>query len=104
MVCRFSYLNCYPTVEEIKERKKKKGKFFTLTKTALVHLITSVGLTGKTVPSLLCYVDSCASDHMTSSLALLVNVKPYEEKLQIHTANGERLHVKSVDDIPHSLP
>ncbi|TXG68000.1 hypothetical protein EZV62_009275 [Acer yangbiense] len=65
---------------------------------------SAFGLTGKDVSSSLWYIDSAASNHMTSSLAPLANVKPYVGNMQIRTANGETLPIKSVGDIPHTLP
>ncbi|KAI9198168.1 hypothetical protein LWI28_011280 [Acer negundo] len=61
-------------------------------------------LTGKDVSSSLWYIDSAASNHMTSSLVPLANVKPYVGNMQIRTANGETLPIKSVGDIPNTLP
>ncbi|KAI9197572.1 hypothetical protein LWI28_000890 [Acer negundo] len=62
------------------------------------------GLTSKDVSSSLWYMDSTASNHMTSSLAPLANVKSYAGNMQIRTANGETLPIKSVGDIPYTLP
>ncbi|KAH7545439.1 hypothetical protein FEM48_Zijuj01G0094100 [Ziziphus jujuba var. spinosa] len=51
-----------------------------------------------------CYIDSGASNHMVSSPKSLVNVKPSLGNLEIQTANGDKLPVKAIGDIPHSLP
>ena len=65
---------------------------------------SAFGITGKNASSSVWYVDYGASNHMTSSSTHLINVKPYVGKMQIHTADGECLPIKSVGDIPHTLP
>ncbi|KAK0574745.1 hypothetical protein LWI29_028369 [Acer saccharum] len=59
---------------------------------------------GKCASSSLWYIDSMVSNHMTSSLAPFANVKPYVGNMQIRTVNGETLPIKSVGDIPYTLP
>uniref|UniRef100_A0A5B7C134 CCHC-type domain-containing protein n=1 Tax=Davidia involucrata TaxID=16924 RepID=A0A5B7C134_DAVIN len=80
----------------------------TLTPEVVQQMIQSafsaLGITGKTTSPSVWYIDSGASNHMTSSSVHLTNVKPYVGNSQIQTANGECLGITSVGDIPHTLP
>ena len=64
---------------------------------------SAIGLTGNTKTSIW-YIELGASNHTTYSSAELTNVKPYTGKLQIHTADGECLPIKTIGDLPHTLP
>ncbi|KAI9174012.1 hypothetical protein LWI28_010318 [Acer negundo] len=66
--------------------------------------LSAFGLTGKDVSSSLWYINFAPSNHMTSSLAPYTNVKSYVGNVQIRTANDETLPIKSVGDIPHTVP
>lgn len=50
------------------------------------------------------YLDSRASNHMTSSPTNLQNVVPYTDTLTVQTANGDHLPITSVGDISGPLP
>ncbi|KAH7524952.1 hypothetical protein FEM48_Zijuj06G0173800 [Ziziphus jujuba var. spinosa] len=66
--------------------------------------LSTLGISGTSTHSHVCYIDSGASNHMVSSPKSLVNVKPSLGNLEIQTANGDKLPVKAIGDIPHSLP
>ncbi|XP_060669960.1 retrovirus-related Pol polyprotein from transposon RE1 isoform X3 [Ziziphus jujuba] len=66
--------------------------------------LSTLGISGTATHSHVCYIDSGASNHMVSSPKSLVNVKPSLGNLEIQTANGDKLPVKAIGDIPHSLP
>ena len=50
------------------------------------------------------YLDSGASNHMTSSPTNLQNVVPYTGTLTIQTANGDYLPITSIGDTSSPLP
>ena len=50
------------------------------------------------------YLDSRASNHMTSSPTKLRNVVPYTGTLTVQTANGDHLPITSVGDTSGPLP
>ncbi|KAH7541833.1 hypothetical protein FEM48_Zijuj02G0009500 [Ziziphus jujuba var. spinosa] len=66
--------------------------------------LSTLGISGTSTHSHVCYIDSGASNHMVSFPKSLVNVKPSLGNLEIQTANGDKLPVKVIGDIPHSLP
>ncbi|KAF7144736.1 hypothetical protein RHSIM_Rhsim04G0131100 [Rhododendron simsii] len=66
-------------------------------------VISAFCLTGKTTSSPIWYVHSGASNHMTFLSVRLSNIMPHAGNLQIQTANGEVVPIKSVGDIPHTL-
>ena len=54
----------------------------------MVHsTLSTLGILGKHASSSLCHIDSGASNHMSSWLTPLVNVKPYLGNLRIQIAN-----------------
>ncbi|TXG46464.1 hypothetical protein EZV62_015013 [Acer yangbiense] len=68
----------------------------------IIHsALSALGITNSS--SSHCYIDFSASNHMVSSSMSLVNEKPFIGNLDIHTANGACLPVKSIGDIPHTL-
>ena len=69
----------------------------------ILSTFSAIALTVNNKTSSILYIDSGASNHLTSS-AELTNVKPYTGKLQIHTADGECLPIKTIGDLPHTLP
>lgn len=71
----------------------------------LLSAFSSFGLIGKThTTSSVWYLNSSASNHMTSSSAYLTDNHKYTGDLQIHTMDGERLPIVSIGDILHSIP
>ena len=60
---------------------------------------STLGLTRKTHSSIV-WFSSLESD----GPIFATNAKIYSGDLQIHSADGKRLHIVSVLDIPHSLP
>lgn len=64
----------------------------------------SLGLTTKTHPtSFVWYLDSGASNYITTSFANLTNIHKYTCDLQIHTVDGQRLPIIAIVYIPDSL-
>lgn len=45
-----------------------------------------------------------ATNHVTWSLGNIQIIQPCGGPLQVHTANGENLHIASIAHVPNSLP
>ena len=71
----------------------------------ILHAFSTLGISGKnTSSSSMWYFNSGASNHMTVSPSNLSNVQSYDGKLQVHTADGEKLSFTTIGDVPQSLP
>ena len=71
----------------------------------IVNTISALGISGTNSSSnSLWYFDSGASNHMTLSPTTLSNTCPYKGNLTVHTADGERLPIIVVGDVPHFVP
>ena len=71
----------------------------------IVNALSAFGILGKSKsPSPTWYLDSRASNHMTSSSAHLSNLKQYTGNHHIQTADGGKISITAIGDVSSSLP
>lgn len=72
----------------------------------IIHAFSALGISGKNSSlSSLWYIDSGASNnHMTFSSSNLSNIQTYDNKHQVHTADGEKLSITAIGDASNPLP
>eukprot|EP00268_Persea_americana_P051754 TRINITY_DN5737_c1_g2_i2.p3 TRINITY_DN5737_c1_g2~~TRINITY_DN5737_c1_g2_i2.p3 ORF type:complete len:110 (+),score=22.00 TRINITY_DN5737_c1_g2_i2:472-801(+) len=71
----------------------------------IINAFSALGISGKNQSSSsIWFIDSGASNHMTSSTTHLSNLQPYNGNLQVHTADGQKLPITAIGHIIHTLP
>lgn len=72
----------------------------------IIHAFSALGISGKNSSlSSLWYIDSGASNnHMTFPSSNLSNIQTYDNKHQVHTADGEKLSITAIGDASNPLP
>ena len=71
----------------------------------IINAFSALGISGNHKSfSSIWFIDSGASNHMTSSTTHLSNLQPYKGTLQVHTADGQKLPITATGDITHPLP
>ena len=69
----------------------------------IINALSTFGLSGKSPSSSTWFLDSGASNHMTSSPTHLSNMASYTGHLQIQTADGGHVPITAIGDIPGPL-
>ena len=70
----------------------------------IVNTLYAFGISGKSKPPPIWYLDSRVSNHMTSSSAQLSSLKQYTGNHHIQTANGGKIPITAIGGVFSSIP